>query len=286
MRNDLKIEAVAFDCYGTLIDFGDEAYQRAYGQICAEQGLPLSGEVFYEKWMEIWRRLVNNGQVAATTDAIPGPNRPGPLSETVSIPQHPAHHSRPAGRSRPIEGETPPFRTYREEWTEHFALCFEELGVQGDAAAGHERLRHLLSQAPAFPEARRVVETLGRRLPAAVMSNADDDFLYPVLARNALTVPVIVSSEEAQAYKPHVSIFQRLSEELGVAPENILYVGDSRLADVTGSKNARMYAAWVNRGTRNGGASDWSGTNRNLAEPDFEVPALDGLLDLLDITWA
>ncbi len=58
MSDAARIEAVAFDCYGTLINFGDDAYIQAYGTICREQGLPLTGEVFYEKWMEIWRRLV------------------------------------------------------------------------------------------------------------------------------------------------------------------------------------------------------------------------------------
>jgi FMN phosphatase YigB (HAD superfamily) len=141
----------------------------------------------------------------------------------------------------------------------------------------------MLAEAPAFLEARRAVETIGHRLPVALMSNADDDFLYPVLSRNALTFPVIVSSEEARAYKPHVSIFQRLSQEMGVAPNNILYVGDSRVADVTGSKNAGMLAAWVNRATPNRGASDWASTRQNLAEPDVEVARLDGLLDFLDL---
>ena len=280
MSNAAKIEAVAFDCYGTLIDFGDDAYIDAYSTICREQGLPLTGEVFYEKWMEIWRRLVSDGRLAATTDAVPGPNRPGPLSETVAIPSHPQHHT-PRSRNRPVDGPIPEFRTYREEWTEHFALCFEELGVEGDAAAGHEHLRHILSKAPAFEESRRIVEMVGRRLPIALMSNADDDFLYPVLGRNALTFPVIVSSEEARAYKPHRSIFELLSERMGVAPENILYVGDSKLADVTGSKNAGMHAAWVNRSTQ--GASNWASTRNDLSEPDYEVSRLDGLIEALDL---
>jgi 2-haloalkanoic acid dehalogenase type II len=279
MSDAEKIEAVAFDCYGTLVNFGDEAYAQAYGTICHEQGLPLTGEVFYEKWMEIWRRLVNDGRLAATTDAVPGPNSPGPLSETVVIPPHPQHHA--GRRERPIDGPVPPFRTYREEWTEHFALCFEELGVQGDAAAGHEHLRSMLAEAPAFAEARRTVEVIGRHLPVALMSNADDDFLFPALTRNALTFPVVLSSEEAQAYKPHRSIFELLSERLGVAPEKILYVGDSLLADVTGSKNAGMQAAWVNRGTDMKGASDWASTRRNLTAPDHEVASLDGLIETL-----
>lgn len=282
MRDDTPIEAVAFDCYGTLVNFGDEAYINAYETICREQGLPLTGEVLYEKWMEIWRRLVNDGSLAATTDSVPGPNTPGPLSETVEIPPHPKHHTGRA-RIRPVDGPVPPFRSYREEWTEHFELCFEELGVQGDAVAGHEHLRRMLAGAMAFGEARRTVETIGRRMPVALMSNADDDFLFPVLSKNVLAFPVILSSEEARAYKPHRTIFELLSERMGVAPEAILYVGDSLLADVTGARNAGMQAAWINRGADAEGASDWANTKRDLAEPDYEVNRLDALIEEVGI---
>ncbi len=282
MNQGAIIEAVAFDCYGTLIDFGDEAYIRAYGTICRDQGLSLTGEVLYQKWMEIWRRLVDDGRLAATTDAVPGPNTLGAPSETVQIPPHQQHHAA-RSRNRPIDGPVPPFRSYREEWTEHFALCFEELGVQGDAAAGHEHLRRMLAEAPAFEEALRTVETIGRKLPVAMMSNADDDFLFPALGRNALTFPVVLSSEEARAYKPHRSIFELLSERLGVAPQNILYVGDSLVADVNGSRNAGMRAAWINRSVDSKDASDWAGMGRDTAEPDCEVRRLDGLIEALEL---
>ena len=279
----IDIEAVAFDCFGTLIDFGDEAFADAYGLICSEQGIDIDGKTFYDKWMEVWRRLTVNSEPpemgASNPDGGSLTNTPGPLSEAENIPEHPDHHAPSAGRNRALDGPVGPFRTYREEWTEHFALCFEELGVEGNAPAAHERLRELLCQAGAFPESRRVVDHVGRRLPIAMLSNADDDFLRPTLNRNGLTFPVVISSETAHAYKPHVAIFRYLSESMGLKPEQILYVGDSRLADVTGAKNAGMKAAWVNR-KRN---SEWSATGRTLLEPDYEVQTLDDLLDVLGL---
>jgi 2-haloalkanoic acid dehalogenase type II len=285
----IDIEAVAFDCFGTLIDFSDEAFAQAYGVICAEQGVAIDGQTFYDKWMEVWRRLANAGASASGAglgfNAANGDaasklvNRPAALSEAEPIPPHPEHHTPSAGRNRSLDGPVPEFKTYREEWTEHFAICFEEFGVQADAAAAHERLRELLAQGSAFPESRRVVERVGRRLQTAMLSNADDDFLHPVLSRNGLVFPVIVSSESARVYKPHAAIFRSLADELGLPPQKILYVGDSRLADVTGAKNAGLRAAWVSRG-RN---SEWSAGGRTLLDPDYEIETLDGLLDILDI---
>ena len=146
--------------------------------------------------------------------------------------------------------------------------------------AAHERLRELLAQGSAFPDARRTVEAVGWRFSTALLSNADDDFLYPCLQRNGLTFPVVVTSESAGAYKPHVSIFKRLGQEMGLPEEAILYVGDSRLADVTGAKNAGLIAAWVNR---NGAISEWNAAGRELLEPDFEVASLDELVTVLGV---
>jgi 2-haloalkanoic acid dehalogenase type II len=215
----------------------------------------------------------------SSSGGAPPVNTPGPLSEAEDIPDHPEHHAPSAGRSRALDGPVGQFRTYREEWTEHFAICFEELGVQGDAPAAHERLRELLCHAGAFPESRRVVERIGRRMPVAMLSNADDDFLHPTLGRNGLTFPVVISSESARAYKPHVAVFRHLTERMGMAPERVLYVGDSRLADVTGAKNAGLRAAWVNR-KRN---SEPSAAGRSLLQPDYEVQTLDELVDVLGL---
>jgi len=285
------IEGVAFDCFGTLIDFSDEAFAKAYGVICAEQGLPVSGEAFYEKWMEVWRRLARDGASSSAygmgfahgEEAAAAVNRPAALSAAETVPGHPEHHRAQPVRARPLDGPVPPFRTYREEWTEHFALCFEEMGLQGDAAAAHERLRQLIAQGAAFPDSRRTVETIGRRLPTALMSNADDDFLYPCLGRNGLAFPVVVTSEEARTYKPHVAIFRRLCEAMALPPDKVLYVGDSRLADVTGAKHAGLKAAWVNRARGDGRTSEWGSRGRELLEPDFEVDSLTGLLEVLGL---
>jgi 2-haloalkanoic acid dehalogenase type II len=278
-----RIDAVAFDCFGTLIDFGDEAFAEAYGLICAEQGIAIDGPAFYEKWMEIWRRLVATPDATQPRSSHPDGalpvNAPAALSPQVDVPPYADGHAPSAGRNRALDGDVGPFRTYREEWTEHFALCFEELGVSGDAARAHDRMVELLALSNAFPESKRVVETIGTRLPIAMLSNADEDFLHPPLDRNGLHFAVVISSESARAYKPHVAIFRELSRQLNLPPERILYVGDSKLADVTGARNAGLQTAWLNR-KRN---TEWGTSNNSLLEPHHEIETLDGLLAILGI---
>jgi 2-haloalkanoic acid dehalogenase type II len=218
-------------------------------------------------------------------DVVSNLNTPAALSEAEPVPPHPRHHEPSAGRTRTLDGPPPPFRPYRDEWPEHFAICFEELGLPGDGQLAYEQLRDSIGAATAFPEAHRVVETVSRRLPTALLSNADDDFLLPCLARNGLVFPVVLSSESCRAYKPHFSIFETLGRELGLPHENILYVGDSRFADVAGAKHAGLQAAWINRpGVKpieSTGAAALEAERRELPDADYEIDSLEGVLAAL-----
>jgi putative hydrolase of the HAD superfamily len=110
------------------------------------------------------------------------------------------------------------------------------------------------------------------------MSNADNDFLLPCLDRNGLKFPSVITSEDLQVYKPHVAIFNAVSDALGVPHTSILYVGDSRTADVFGAKHAGMFSAWVNRK----GAVYHHNETPHPYEPDFEIANLEDLLRIVD----
>ena len=241
------LRAIAFDCYGTLVDFGDEGFQRAYDEVCRLQRLSCDGVALWDKWMEIWRRRPRQ----------PG-GREGP-------PRGPA----PSVETRPLKGPVPDYRLYREEWPEHFAECFSELDVDGDSEAAYHHVRDRLAEATAYPEARSVVEGLRAQYRLALLSNADDDFLLPCLKRNSLDFELVVSSESARVYKPHEAIFNKLTAELRVEPEEIMYVGDSQFADVLGAKHAGLRVAWLNREGRP--------LPEGVPQPDFDLRSLGEL---------
>jgi 2-haloalkanoic acid dehalogenase type II len=243
------IRAVAFDCYGTLIDFTDVAFKRVYHEICLQQGLACDGMALWDKWMEIWRRMASQGRA-----------RENPRNEATSWTL-----------SRP----TLAFRPYAVEWPEHFEACFSELGVRGDGVSAYQHVRNGLAGAPAFDETAHVLSALKTRYRIGMLSNADDDFLTACLEKNGLRTEfeVVVTSESAGVYKPHEEIFRSFCEAAGVARHEVLYVGDSQSADVLGAKNAGMPVAWVNR--------DGSALKQGVPQPDHEIASLSDLLDLL-----
>src|SRR5690606_7021135 len=121
-------------------------------------------------------------------------------------------------------------------------------GLPGDPDASANRLRELLSNAEPYPDARETLDrldALGLRL--GLMSNADEDFLQSALSHGRLRFSVIKSSESLRAYKPHKAPFLAVCNRLHCNPGEVLYVGDSPIADVNGAANAGLRTAWVRR---------------------------------------
>jgi 2-haloalkanoic acid dehalogenase type II len=245
------LRAIAFDCYGTLVDFGDHGFQHAYDEVCRLQGLPCDGTALWDKWMDIWGRLARQ----------PGGGESPPNGPMLVV------------EGRPLKGPPPAFHPYRVEWPAHFAQAFSELGLKGDAEAAYDHVRSRLVEAAAFPEARAAVEGLRARYRVALLSNADDDFLLPCLERNGIAFETVVSSESARVYKPHEAIFHGLAAELGLKPAEIMYVGDSHFADVLGAKHAGLRVAWLNR--------EGHALPEGVPRPDLELRSLSDLADLL-----
>jgi putative hydrolase of the HAD superfamily len=85
---------------------------------------------------------------------------------------------------------------------------------------------------------------------------------------------VSVAAHQLGCGKPDAAIFHAACRELGVAPEDAVYVGDDILLDVQGAQRAGLRAVWMNR----------TGATAHLEHgvvPDAIVGNFDELLDWL-----
>ena len=215
------VRAVAFDCYGTLLQLEERQFATLVHEMLLQHGVDhATGEQVWQAWLDASREM-----------------------------------SRKEGRNpdRPLEGPEPVFRPFSETWPIFFAAAFETHAVETiPPATAFQHLWDVLSQAPAYPEVLSVLSELrGRGYRVAIGSNADDDHLEAALAeaqiRTGVEVELVLSSEEAQSYKPRQPFFEQLCERLDLPPEAVLYVGDSPWADVTGANHAGLPVYWVSR---------------------------------------
>ena len=166
------------------------------------------------------------------------------------------------------------FKSYYQAWWESFDHAFNVLGLEGDVDAATRRSVQDISQRPAFPETLEALGLIQPRWQTAVLSNADDSFLVPNVARLGVQFAAVVSSEETRCYKPQPELFREGLLRLGVSPQEAVYVGDRQFEDVTGANQVGMRTVWVNRLA--------APLDPSLPAPDHQVSSLLELLGLLE----
>ena len=233
-----QITTIIFDMYETLAENNTQLWLDMFDRICEDQGLSTTPQALFDKWKPpemVFRKVRLN----------------------FEEPE-----------------KSPPFKSYEEAWSDCFVVAFEELGLDGDAAsAAREAIRDMGDRDP-YADAVEALPELQRRWRTGVLSNADDDYLYPLMHRNGWQFEAVLSSEGARAYKPLPSAFLKIMEMMAVDPREALYVGDNPYDDVLGAKSVGMSAAWVNR----------SGIvyDPRFPKPDYEVSSLGQLISALE----
>jgi putative hydrolase of the HAD superfamily len=121
----------------------------------------------------------------------------------------------------------------------------------------------------------RALRDAGRRV--SVVSNIDDDYLEPMIQSTGLAdvLHEWTSSERARSCKPHAEIYRHACERAGVAPENVLFVGDSPEQDIAGARAFGMTTALI----RDTAPPPGTGVGE-AGEPHHEIQKLAEVLPL------
>jgi HAD superfamily hydrolase (TIGR01509 family) len=116
-------------------------------------------------------------------------------------------------------------------------------------------------------------------LHVGIVSNIDDDYLDPMIERAGLAelLDDWTSSEEARSCKPHEAIYRvACAKAGGIAPERVLFVGDSPEQDIAGARALGMTTALFRE---EGAPPPGSGVGAR-GEPHHEIATLAEVVPL------
>ena len=213
------------------------------------------------------------------------------LMEAASriAPQQPAHAIKQA-YGRAVQEVTEQYAEkdyylHRDFFLDSFTRCFDLLAARADAATlawyQQEHLARLRDCLVLKPDCHETLTALkARGLYLSVVSNIDDDMLEPIIARDALHTWLDhwTSSEAARSCKPHARFFEICLEKSGLAPEEVLFVGDSPEHDIDGAARVGMRTALI----VNPGSEPPLQSGRARHAPDHVIHDLRSLVELLD----
>jgi 2-haloacid dehalogenase len=131
---------------------------------------------------------------------------------------------------------------------------------------------------PAFADSAGALAALKTRFRLAIVSNVDDDLFAHSARRLDVPFDWVITAQQARAYKPSPTVFRTALGIIGVTPERILHVAQSLYHDVAPARTLGLATVWVNR---RHGRSGFGATPPSDACPDFEVPDLSSLAQVL-----
>ena len=233
----LSVRAVIFDMYQTLVANPEEGWLNLFEEICSEQSLTVDHVDLYREWKKL------EVQFRRTRQNFEEPEK------------------------------SPPFKSYEHAWRDCFMQVFNEMGLKGDASVAAKSAIKSMAIQDAFDDVPLALASIQQQYSTAILSNADDDFLFPLLDHTGMQFCAVLSSEMVKAYKPDPAPFKRIMKMLNIKPDEAVYVGDNQFDDVKGAKNVGMFTVWLNR---NGNALD-----DNITRPDYELTSFDELLAIL-----
>ena len=179
-----------------------------------------------------------------------------------------------------LEFQARPFYLHRELFESAQDAFLRALGADAPAVSGptlYERQSHLgLSRVAPRPEASGTLRALRERgLHLAIVSNIDDDQFAPLWRRLGLAplFHTTTTSEEARSCKPDPGIFRLALEKAGgLAPEEVVFVGDSVPHDVAGARALGMTTVLLAPGE----------PRQATPRPHHRIRDLRGLLEILE----
>ena len=142
----------------------------------------------------------------------------------------------------------PVFRPQRTLAVDSLAAALAATGCTADPGALCEDQFRFWRTAPLRAGTRGFLQS--NDLPVCVVSNIDRDDLEAAMRYHGLTFAAVVTSEDARAYKPSPRMFREGLAVLGLRADEVLHVGDSLTADVTGAQRLGISPVWVNRRQR------------------------------------
>ena len=168
----------------------------------------------------------------------------------------------------------PAFRTQRDIELVSLKQVLAEFEADLDAEA-------LTDEAFAYWVAPAVAESAQRflkevTLPICIVSNIDTADIEAAIRGLGWSFDGVVTSESCRAYKPRPEMFEAALTLLGLAPEEVLQIGDSVSADIRGAGSLGIDAVWVNRRQRNMRAGAEAGAIHTVSRIADVVPWLKG----------
>jgi 2-haloacid dehalogenase len=138
------------------------------------------------------------------------------------------------------------FRPYREV----LESVVRQFAAEFRFTPSAEELRSLPESLPTWkpwPDTVTALRQLKTRFRLAILSNVDDDLFAGTRPQLGVEIDVVVTAQQAQAYKPSLKFFELALSRINAPAHPVLHVAQSIYHDVVPAQSLGLATVWVNR---------------------------------------
>jgi 2-haloalkanoic acid dehalogenase type II len=140
-----------------------------------------------------------------------------------------------------------PYRPYAQIMARCLRQVLEAHGMPYRDELGEAFVRSLPAWRP-FPETNPALEQLrDRQLKLGIISNIDDALLRETVKHFTVPFDLLVTAEQARAYKPAAAGFRLALERIGLPPSQVTHVAFGDRYDLATARSCGMQVVFVSR---------------------------------------
>ncbi|MCM3921761.1 HAD family hydrolase [Frankia sp. AiPs1] len=139
----------------------------------------------------------------------------------------------------------PSFATQRALERQSLQETILHFGSVADEETLSKQMFAYWRQPTLFQEATAFLSEIAQ--PVCIVSDIDRADIEAAISHHGIGVDLIVTSEDARAYKPRPEPFRLALGRLGLQPDQVLHIGNSPSCDVAGATSLGIPVAWLNR---------------------------------------
>ncbi len=140
----------------------------------------------------------------------------------------------------------PPFRRYAAILRSSLEEALADIG-HAATPEDHRTLLATLRRIEPHPEVPSALARLRARYRLAIISNTDDDLIAETVAAIGTPIDVVVTAEQAGAYKPDHRLFRHAYARMGLTKDETIHVGMGQVTDLKVCHELGIRAVWIDR---------------------------------------
>lgn len=164
-----------------------------------------------------------------------------------------------------------------EPYRQVLAAVVCQFGDKLEFSPTNEEVNSLAKSLPTWkpwPDTVAALRQLKSRYRLAILSNIDDDLFAATRAQLGVDFDVVITAQQAQAYKPSLKIFELALSRIDAPAHRVLHVGQSLYHDVIPAQALGLATVWINRPSARPGVG---AVKSAQAKPDLIFTSLEDL---------